>query len=130
MAYTPFKPAKPDLVDDGSVIVADTRTNIQALRDMYIFSGYLPGWDVEKQNLDGSPATNPELPAQVVASRGTERLKVQLWYYGTGNVRWAKGYYSSNSGTNYDLIADTDYPLGTLEVFYNGDDILTGWAWA
>lgn len=136
MAYTPFENSTPDpSTENGTTAFDSTRENLLAMRDALIAFGNFPGWDCAAQNSNGStPPTDPTQPYQFVWSRGTERIKMVCTWGTTGgeddNLTDAVFSYSSNSGSSYDLIADTDYPLGKVSLTYDANANYLSHSWS
>jgi len=136
VAYTPFDKTVPDASSQSiAEVTTTTRENFAAMRDALVTFGSMPGWSAEAQDSDGTnPPTTPDKPYQWVYSRGTERVKVVPTYGTTGGatdcVEEAVFYYSSDSGVNYSLMSDTDYPNAKLTITYNSDSIVTSYSWS
>lgn len=128
MAYTPFDKSVPDASTESiNQITTSTRENFEAIRDAVV-AGDMPGWEM---STSGGTA---EQPAEIIYARSTERVKIALTWGSSGgadgNVTDAIYSYSSNSGTNYDLMADTDFPLAKQTITYDssGNVTATGWS--
>ena len=136
MAYTPLDVSKPDTSTQSMPQAsASTRANFSAMRDHLVTFGSMPGWAGEAQDSDGStPPTDATKPDQWVWSRGTERIKAVLTYGATGGsqdaVETAVFYYSSDSGSTYSLMADTDYPNAKLTITYDADSNVIAYSWS
>ena len=141
MVYYPIEDVKPDPTNasDGMGDMQDyIRRNILALRDTVAGgTGFVYGWDGESQNTNGStPPTDPTMPDQIVYSRTIAStlysLRVRFTYYTSGaaedQVETIISHFKVGAGS-WDLIADTDYPLGTCTVTYdsNGDYLSHAW---
>ena len=120
MAYNQFDDTLPVSTATGPQTVTDIRDNQQAMRDMIIIGG-INGWDMD------ATGTDPAEPTQLLYDDGgTERLKAALTWGTTGgqdgNVTSATYSYSSNSGTDYDVI-------GIFGVTYDTDGNVTATGW-
>jgi hypothetical protein len=127
MAYTAYDGAKPDAAtQNGTQFAASTRANLQAMRDYLATLGALPGFNY---SVSGGSA---EQPAELYYKRSTEWIKTVLTWGTTGgesgNVTKAAFYYSSNSGSAYDGMADAsgNY-VQTLTYDVNGNLTSTTW---
>lgn len=122
MPYTPHDPAKPDwTTQTGTQLAQSIRDNQNALRDAIVAAGSFPGW-----NKTPSGGTESQ-PAQVLASKGVERVRV-LITWGTlggeaGNVTGAVYSYSSDSGGAYSTI-------GTRTIAYTANGYFNGDTWS
>ena len=136
MAYTPFDKDVPDASSQSiAQVTTTTRQNFAALRDHLVTFGSMPGWAGEAQNSDGStPPTDATKPDQWVYSRGIEQIKVEMTYGTSGggedNVISAIFRYSSDSGSTWSLMADTDYPLAKLTINYDADSNVINYSWS
>ena len=126
MAYVDYVTAKPDPTTDNGVQAFDyTRENLLAMRDAFAAgAGWFPGWNVELQNSNGSPASDPTKPYQIVLSKGSERLKAVYTYSGA-LVSTIKVYYSGNAGSSYDIIKGGS-STGTYTLNYSGNYFISG----
>ena len=109
--------------------------NILAMRDGLIFGvGLFPGWDVQAQDTGGTtPPADPAQPDEILASKGTERIKLVLTW-GTsggedGNVTRVVTSYSANSGTDYYVIKGGS-TNGYLDLTYDTDGNWLSAAWS
>jgi len=135
MAYVPYIETTPDPTsENGTVAFDSTRENLVALRDAIVMNGTFPGWDGEAQDSDDSPSSTPDQPDQWVYSKGTERVKVELTWGSSGgadgNVTEVIASYSANSGTLYEVMGDTGYPLGKMTITYDVDANAISWTWS
>jgi hypothetical protein len=113
MAYVPYNPAVPVPSGVTAQTVIDARNNMQAIMDGLVFSG-ISTWKVnwEKQNSDGTPATDPLIPDQYV---GTSTLSANdMWKAANtydssnGNRPTITVYYRSyDAGVTWNLIKTT-----------------------
>ncbi len=117
MPYTPFDQTKPDAAtQNGTAFGASIRNNLNAIRDACIMGGGFPGFNMSKS---GGTAAEP---AQILYSKGTERVRATLTWSG-GLVTQAVYAYSSNSGGSYDTI-------GTVTLTWDGSNYLTSTTWS
>jgi hypothetical protein len=105
MTYTAYDPALPDAAtQNGTAFAGSTRANLQAMRDVIVAMGGMPGFNY---SVSGGTA---EQPASLFYKRGAEWIKVDLTWGTTGgadgNVTKAAYYYSSTSGGAYDGMVD------------------------
>jgi len=122
MAYTAFVPDKPDIADDGDVVINNTRENLMALRDAVV-SGALVGWDLTV-TIGGGSAEEPD---EIIYKNTPEWVRLAVTWGTAGGedgqplvVVYA---YSANSGGVYDTI-------GTLTMSYNANGTATGGVWS
>lgn len=130
MSYLDYDTSKPDPTTQtpGQAFDAN-RANLLAMRDAIIGSaGFFPGWSVALQNSDGSPATDPSQPAQILYSKGAERLKLAITWT-DGLARRMVVSYSPNSGSSYDVIKGGS-ANGYFDLSYNGNGLFTSGAWS
>jgi hypothetical protein len=127
MAYTAYDGAKPDAAtQNGTQFASSTRSNFQALRDYLAAFGALPGFNY---SVSGGTAAQP---AELYYKRSTEWIKIVLTWGSSGgsdgNVTKAAFYYSSNSGSAYDGMADAsgNY-VQTLAYDASGNLTTTTW---
>ena len=122
MAYNQFDDTLPVSTATGPQCITDIRDNQQAMRDMIIVGGMV-GWNMTATEVGGT-AEQPEL---LTYAKSTERLKAVLTWGtsggGDGNVTQAIYSYSSDSGSNYDVI-------GTFTPTYDADGNVTSTAWS
>lgn len=121
MAYTVFDPAKPDATtQNGTQFAQSIRDNLSAIRDGVVV-GAIAGWNFSKS---GGSA---EMPAIVLYTKGTGRLRITLTWGTTGvatdNVTVAVYAYSSNSGSTYDTI-------GTKTITWDAAGLITATTWS
>jgi len=125
MAYDPFTDGKPVATDTGLQAIDYMRENLMALRDA-VTAGAMPGW-----NYAPSGGTNDE-PAQIVYSKGTERVRGSLTWGTTGgedgNVTKVVWEYSSNSGTLYEAMDDASGNY-VENIAYNTDGTIASITW-
>jgi hypothetical protein len=126
MTYTALDATKPTTAQTRQAGVDSMRTNIAAVRDALIFTGFIQGF-----NYSVAAGTNAQ-PTQVLYKRSTEWIKVDITWGTTGgedgNPKKYALYYSSNSGSAYDPMADAsgNYVL-TITYDANGDVSATTW---
>lgn len=128
MTYTAFDPALPNTGSGQTRQEAydSIRANLVALRDVIVATGLAPGFNATPS---GGTA---EQPGVWTFAKGTERIKVtQTW--GTtggedGNVIKAVFEYSSDSGSNYDPMAD-DAGNYVVTIAFDSDGNVTGTTW-
>ncbi len=108
MAYVPFVSDKPDIADDGDIVINNTRENLMALRDAVV-AGALVGWDMSK--------TGGAEPSEILYSKGTERVKLTITW-ASGNPTVIVYAYDGDSGASYDTI-------GTLTLAYSSGELVT-----
>ena len=135
MPYIPFNNAKPDPTESIAQITTDVRTNFAAVRDWIVIACGLPGWSGEALGADGTtPPTDATQPEQWIWRRGTERIRAQLTYGDAGGsqgcVVSAVFSYSPDGGQTWQLMADDDYPNGTLTIDYDADSNVIGYHWS
>lgn len=125
MPYTSFNGALPNGAapdnQNGTAVLQSIRDNAYAMRDAIVAAGSFPGW-----NKTPSGGTEAQ-PAQMLASKGVERIKV-LITYGTdggeaGSVTQAVYSYSSDSGAVYSTI-------GTRTIAYTANGYFNGDTWS
>jgi len=121
-AYQKFVPDKPDIADDGDVVINNTRENLMALRDAIVM-GALVSWDLATADITGPAAE----PTQLVYKRSTEWIRLVITWGTTGGddgqpltVAYS---YSANSGTLYHVI-------GTLTNTYDASGNLRSALWS
>ena len=127
MAYTLYDPTKPDATAQTLTQMGQSeRANFNAIRDAAICGGGFFGFNLA---VSGGSA---DQPAQLLYSKGTERVKVALTW-GTaggeaGSVTVAAYAYSNNSGTDYTVTPNG--PIGTKTITYDatGNVVSTLWA--
>lgn len=127
MTYAALDVTKPDAsTQNGTQFAGSTRDNIRAMRDALVATGLVQGF---AYSVSGGTA---EQPATLYYKRSTEWIKVDLTW-GTsggeaGNVTKAAYYYSSNSGSAYDGMADAsgNY-VATITYDSNGNCTATSW---
>ena len=122
MAYTLFNGALPDGASQaGTAFGQSTRDNLNALRDACVMAGSFTGW-----NETPSGGTESQ-PAQVLSSKGTERVKVAITWGTTGgeagNPTVYVFSYSNDSGSTYSTI-------GTLTIAYTSNSYFNGSTWS
>lgn len=120
MAYTKFANNKPDIADDGTAVVDNTRDNLEALRDN-IVTGVMPDWPLDT-------VTGPsDEPTELIWKNGVLWLRAQITWGSAGgadgNPTSITYSFSGNSGGAYDTIA-------TLTLSYNTGGDCTGSSWA
>lgn len=121
MAYTPFDGSKPNgASQNGTQFGQSARDNFNAIRDAAVLGGGFPGF-----NLAASGGTAAQ-PAQLLYSKGTERVRATLTWGTTGgeagNVTVAVYAYSPDA-TTYSTI-------GTKTVTYDGNANVTATTWS
>lgn len=122
MAYNNYQPTKPDAsADNGTNFGANTKRNLQALRDCIAALGGVQGWDMTPS---GGTA---EEPTTITYAKGTERIKVTLTWT-SGNVTKERYEYSSNSGSSYDNMVDENGEA-YRNITYDGSGNCSGWTW-
>ncbi len=121
MTYTAFDDTLPNAAtQNGTTAMQSVRDNLRAMRDAVVFSAF-PGWNFSKS---GGTA---EMPAIILYSKSTDRLRVSLTWGTTGgatdNVTVAVYEFSSNSGSSYDAI-------GTCTVTWDAAGLITATTWS
>ena len=122
MAYTDFVEDKPDITDDGDIVINNTRENLMALRDALV-CGALNGWDMDI-TIGGGSAAEPD---EIIYKKSTEWLRLDITW-GTsggddGNPTVIVYAYSANSGGVYDTI-------GTATMTYDSGGAMTDVTWS
>ena len=140
MTYYPLEWSKPDpgSVTDGQGTMQDyIRRNIQAIVDHFGAYGGALFWDMQFQDTDGTyPPTTPESPDQAIMSRTIDgdayELRARFGYVLSGaaegeisNIRFDRRV---NAGA-WDVIGDTDAPLGRITFTYDANGNLISYAW-
>lgn len=137
MAYTDFDPAAPDpSADSPGTCFDETLANLLAMRDAIIGgSGFFPGWNLAAYDSGDNtpPSTDPEEPAYIVWSKGTERIKAALTWGTTGAtdglVTRIVVSYSADSGSTYDVVKG-GATNGYCDMTYDASGNLTSLAWS
>ena len=122
MAYTAFDKTKPDATSQaGSAFGASAKANLLALRDALVLGGVVQGWNY-------SYTGTASEPTDVVWTFGTEKIK-QTHTWGTdGSLTKVAHYYSANTGTSYDNMADASGNF-VCSFSYDGSGNLTSTTW-
>ena len=121
-SYTKFVKDKPDIADDGDIVINNTRENLMALRDAMVM-GVLVDFDLATADITGPAAE----PTQLVYKNGVEWIRhVITW--GTsggddGNPLTIVYSYSSDSGSLY-------HTIGTLTMTYDSSGNLRSALWS
>lgn len=121
MAYTAFDKTKPDATTQaGTAFGASAKANLLALRDSAVAST-MQGWNYSYTGTASQPTT-------VVWTNGTEKVQ-ETYTWGTdGSVTKITYRYSSNTGTSYDTMVDSNgYHTHTFT--YDGSGNLTASTW-
>lgn len=125
--YVEFQATKPVASDAITPSLDNSRTNMLALRDAGVTGGMI-GWDIASITYTSSKIT------QIIYSKGTERLKVDIVYLSSGpangKVDTETYRYSSDSGGSYVLMAATGFANAKRTYAYDGAGILTGATWS
>ena len=131
MPYTDFNPLTPAPATQtpGEAFTSD-RENLLALRDAMIAGGgFMPGWSCVAQNSDGStPPVPADTPAQLLLSKGTERIKAVLTW-ASGAVTRIVVSYSANSGTDY-VVIKGGTTNGYCDISYDASGNYLSSAWS
>lgn len=121
MAYVKFQDGKPIGTDPGPTFSLDSNTNIQALRDMIALG--LEGWNLTQLNGTGTD----QQPQYIEYSKGNLRIRGTITWGSSGpengsptNILYE---YSSNSGSNWDVI-------GTKNITYFTTKIIPDITWS
>lgn len=123
MAYTAFDSSKPDAsTQAGTPFGNSARSNLVALRDAIVSGGMVQGFNY---SYSGGSA---DQPTDVLFTRGTERIKLTHTWGTNGTVSKVACYYSSNTGTSYDPMADAA-GLFVISFTYDGSLNLTSTTW-
>ncbi len=119
MGYVKFLSDKPDIADNGDIVINNTRENLMAARDA-IVAGAMVDWDMAAT---GGTAAEP---TQILYSKGTERVRLTITWGTTGgedgNPKTVVYAYDGDGGASYDTI-------GTWTGTYDGSGNLTAETW-
>lgn len=137
MAYTDFDPTKPDATTQTlGQMGTSMRNNELAIRDMMCGNvGGFAGWNLAAYDSSNNnpPLTDPDKPAYIVLSKGTERVKLTITWSTSGVT---DGYptrlvfsYSSDSGSTYDVIKGGT-TNGYCDMTYDAAGNLTNTTWS
>jgi hypothetical protein len=137
MPYTDYSPTHP--VSSGAslgTLMTNVRTNLLAMRDAIIAgTGWFPGWNMAAYDSGDTtpPASDADKPAYLVYSKGTERVKLTItWGISGATDGWPTrlvASYSSNSGTDYDVIKG-GATNGYFDITYDASGYVTSAAWS
>ena len=117
MAYNEFDPAKPVVGGTVTAYVNDIVNNFKACRDNSVV-GAPPGWNWTIT----TPGAEPDV---ITYSKGTERVRA-TFTWSSGRVSNTVWEYSSDSGSNYDVMTGTS---GQETITYDGSGYPSSGAW-
>lgn len=108
MAYTEFDRTKPDESEGIVAYSSDIRTNDEALLDLLVMYGMMPGWD-----FDVTGGTN-DLPTEITFTYSANiKIKQIITYDGSNRVSTFKAQKTTDAGSNW------------YDISYNGKETAT-----
>jgi hypothetical protein len=128
MAYTPFDTKGPQPSQSRGPILSTAKLNLLTIRNMLAMFGFVQGFNY---SWTGGTA---EFPTTMLFTRSTEIVKVNITYKTSTKLNASiptkyAFYYSSDTGSNYDPIAD-ERGYYILNLSYNLNDAVAGSRWS
>lgn len=128
MPYVPLDTTKPNIAQVREANIGSARTNLQALRDIYMATGTFPGFDLYVVSGGAIPGANPEKPETVYFARPPEYVRVDFNWNAANNVTVMVFYFTPDGGASWLPMVDAAGNY-IVRITYDANDAVTAITW-